>query len=189
MKTFIKLVTVIFCINIMAACGNDSGGGSSSSPEEKAPYSMALKNKKSLPDCSDKNQNQLVYVTDEKVFYNCNGETWKRIDIVSEQKSNETQNGYGMFWVDPDTDVTWHIDDSQINLGSSDNTCERTQFSQPTTDEIKDALENGLLKNTHVKISTGRNLYVYSDEPATEYDGQTHAYLRSGAFRVCKVAD
>lgn len=190
MNSCIKLVTIIFCINIFTACGSDSNGGpSSSKPEEKAPYSMALKNKKSLPDCSDKNQNQLVYVTDEKEFYNCNGETWELIDIVSDEMSNNTGTigTTGAFWDDQKTGITWFIDDSQIYSNSSNHTCEPKHFIQPSANEIKTALKNGLLSDLHVRVSVEQNIYVFSDAPTTEYDGQTDVTLRTGAFRVCKV--
>jgi hypothetical protein len=86
------LYRIIAIILLCTACGqlpgssNDSGSSTEITDTTASDTrSMALDSKDDLPECTESNNKQLIYVIDEEQFYTCNDAEWAAIDVGPEQ--------------------------------------------------------------------------------------------------------
>lgn len=142
----------------MVSCGTDDG--SSAANGSKQPDKAGQFNKRTLvkdtaddlPVCNKDNDDQLVYVKDEKQFYECDTGDWLAIDIsgkqgVSGSNGVDGKDGYRKpadnLWEDPITQKLWLIGSVQpytAGLCSSG-------WRLPTKAEGQDALTHGLYQH------------------------------------------
>ena len=78
---------IVSTIIISWSCGVDDEGASSLPDETEAAklepktVTLSIASKDDLIECAEINQNQLVFVEDEAIFYKCGSEGWIEIDI------------------------------------------------------------------------------------------------------------
>lgn len=73
-----RIILLLGVINLFSACGRSKGGSSGVTTPVMA---AAVIDSASLPTCGDSNKNQLIYVTEEKLFKTCSGVVWEDITL------------------------------------------------------------------------------------------------------------
>lgn len=181
---------IIILSLIVASCGTDSGSsGDSSSPETKSietksenksqaktsavdvSDALYIATDSDLPECTDKNTKQLVYVEDSRVFKHCSKGEWKIAEIVVKDgkdglagkdgsNGKDGTNGVngtngkdgttvnGNMWYDPVTKKYWLIPSVATCFFSSCGFTEPTycqgDYRLPYQDELQLAVGRGL---------------------------------------------
>lgn len=185
LSSLVIIIQVILLIGALTACGKDEGnkkGAEETKLETKtSPHALSLKDKNSMPDCTDENEFQLVYITSEKQFYTCEAGEWVTINISVEQKNQivEKKSAFdNILWKDEVTGKYWYIK----GMGLSSMLCgsPTANTTAATADEVKEALNNGMFEGVNVRVrlnSDGSNDYVYSEFPSVEYTDNVQAFL------------
>ena len=130
---------------LITACGTDEGATNPSSDDDRTgtkPITLALDSKDLMPDCTDTNQHQLVYIIDEETFYTCVDE-WYVIDINGKDgiDGTDAKQIAKNIWTDPITDSVWFIGGLAER---TPNPCP-SPFVLPTDSQASEAIFNGLI--------------------------------------------
>lgn len=177
---------------LLTGCGSSSGGNNAKSVAAPNSTTESIEDKAiaetpshalavaELPECSEANLHQLVYLTSKSQFYTCEGD-WQPIDISVEQKVIAPEKSF--LWFDEVTGRYWFIKDpapSYLACPDSGSSQIVKTFENPNTDEIQEALANGMFE-VKVKVYLQSGLFVYSDDPYTllhtaDYTGNIHAF-------------
>lgn len=193
---------LLLLVLILASCGtSDNSGGQGNSPvsNSNGPVSkpsesetaqskdaLYIATELELPECTDKNSKQLVYVEDSRVFKHCSKGEWKVAEILMKDGKNgkdgaagkDGSNGKdgaagkdgtngkvvnGNMWYDPVTKKYWIVPSSATCVVSS---CGVTSLSLcsgdyrlPYQDELSAALARGL-KSSADSLSAPKEAWV-----------------------------
>lgn len=189
---------LILIIMFLAACGTDDSKEPSTAQEVtgKTPYSMALQTADEMPECVAENQNQLIYIIDDKIFFTCDDGEWVEINIGMDQDPEVNTNEsalFGSFWLDQKTGVKWYVMGQTTNqkYNCTDWTNPNWQsvkvfeWNVPSA-EIKEALTNGIFKELNIRVWVDTYTYVYSQFPSVEYVSSSTVGEEYG-FSICKL--
>lgn len=127
-----------------------------------------------LPECTDDNLHQLVYLTSEEQFYTCDGD-WQVIEIKTEVVTTETTKVADMLWQDEVTGRHWFYRGMTNNYMG----CGGSGFVTPGLEDIQEAVENGLFDGVNVNIYYAGNAYINTKYPETErtdYSGSLYGF-------------
>lgn len=148
--------------------GKDSGSDSSTTEESTSEsgklQSLALDSKDDLPECTEANDKQLAYVTDEEQFYVCGDAEWTEITIGEELASNE--------WKDAATGYIWMIG-GVTSYGLIGQACDG-DYDAATADEVKAAGKHGLESDDGIWINGATNQYLDGATARTETGSTKH---------------
>lgn len=163
MKKYLVTISLL-----LTCCGTDDSSDPATDinkQSNKSTNALYLENFEDLPDCDDNNENQLVYVKSDGLFYNCIAHIWGKVEIKGNAGKNGTDGEDGIdgknqpenVWENPDNGELWTIGGSTkinfVNCGEN--------FRLPTKDEALDALSLGLYQ--HASTVSGNTTMFTGD--------------------------
>jgi len=137
-----KNLTLILALSA-TACGKDEFNNNSRSTDTTTVDNQSALALKELPECSEANLNQLIYLKPEKAFYSCDGAEWSVIDMGETEEELDPLKGQ----TTPDPKkkgLRWIL----LGVGPCNITCEALNplTTNPTNEEAVEAIKSGLFK-------------------------------------------